>query len=125
VVVAVVVPVVVPVVVTVVGEVVGEVGAVGEVGSRVTVRSVPCASAKLPVMSTPINIPKLGVSMTEGTLVEWLVSDGQQVQPGDVLYRIETDKVENEIEAPVAGTIRLLGVEGETYEVGTQIGAID
>lgn len=76
-------------------------------------------------MSTPINIPKLGVSMTEGTLVEWLVSDGQSVQAGDVIYRIETDKVENEIEAPVAGTVRLSGVEGETYEVGTQIGSIE
>ena len=50
-------------------------------------------------MAVPISIPKLGVSMTEGTLVEWLVSDGQQVQAGDVLYRIETDKVENDIEA--------------------------
>ena len=38
--------------------------------------------------------------MTEGTLVEWLVADGDAVTPGDVLYRIETDKVENEIEAP-------------------------
>ena len=76
-------------------------------------------------MSTPISIPKLGVSMSEGTLVEWLVSDGQAVQPGDVLYRIETDKVENEIEAPVAGVVRITGVEGETYDVGTQIGSID
>lgn len=76
-------------------------------------------------MSTPISIPKLGVSMSEGTLVEWLVSDGQSVQPGDVLYRIETDKVENEIEAPVAGVVRITGVEGETYDVGTQIGSID
>ncbi|MEI6742827.1 biotin/lipoyl-binding protein [bacterium] len=76
-------------------------------------------------MSTPISIPKLGVSMTEGTLVEWLVADGDAVTPGDVLYRIETDKVENEIEAPVAGTVHITGEEGETYEVGTQIGSID
>jgi pyruvate/2-oxoglutarate dehydrogenase complex dihydrolipoamide acyltransferase (E2) component len=76
-------------------------------------------------MSTPISIPKLGVSMSEGTLVEWLVSDGQSVNVGDILYRIETDKVENEIEAPAAGVVHLSGVEGETYEVGTQIGSID
>jgi pyruvate/2-oxoglutarate dehydrogenase complex dihydrolipoamide acyltransferase (E2) component len=76
-------------------------------------------------MSTPINIPKLGVSMTEGTIVEWLVADGDQVAPGDVLYRIETDKVENDIEAPVAGTVRISGVEGEAYEVGVQIGSIE
>jgi pyruvate/2-oxoglutarate dehydrogenase complex dihydrolipoamide acyltransferase (E2) component len=47
------------------------------------------------------------------------------VQPGDILYRIETDKVENEIEAPVAGVVRITGVEGETYDVGTQIGSIE
>jgi pyruvate/2-oxoglutarate dehydrogenase complex dihydrolipoamide acyltransferase (E2) component len=76
-------------------------------------------------MTVPINIPKLGVSMTEGTLVEWLVADGDSVQVGDILYRVETDKVENEIEAPVAGIMRISGVEGETYEVGTQIGAIE
>lgn len=63
--------------------------------------------------------------MSEGTLVEWLVSDGQSVNVGDILYRIETDKVENEIESPVAGVVRLTGVEGETYDVGTQIGSID
>jgi pyruvate/2-oxoglutarate dehydrogenase complex dihydrolipoamide acyltransferase (E2) component len=76
-------------------------------------------------MSTPISIPKLGVSMSEGTLVEWLVTDGQTVNVGDILYRIETDKVENEIEAPAAGVVHLSGVEGETYDVGTQIGSID
>ena len=76
-------------------------------------------------MTTPISIPKLGVSMTEGTLVEWLVADGDAVEVGDVLYRVETDKVENEIEAPAAGVIRISGVEGETYDVGTQIGSIE
>lgn len=63
--------------------------------------------------------------MSEGTLVEWLVADGDVVQPGDILYRIETDKVENEIEAPVAGVVRIIGEEGETYDVGTQIGSIE
>jgi 2-oxoglutarate dehydrogenase E2 component (dihydrolipoamide succinyltransferase) len=76
-------------------------------------------------MSTPISIPKLGVSMTEGTLVEWLVADGDTVAAGDILYRVETDKVENEIEAPVAGVVRITGEEGETYDVGTQIGTIE
>ncbi len=76
-------------------------------------------------MAVPISIPKLGVSMTEGTLVEWLVADGDTVNAGDILYRVETDKVENEIEAPSAGVIRITGEEGETYEVGTQIGLIE
>lgn len=63
--------------------------------------------------------------MTEGTLVEWMVIDGQAVVAGDVLYRIETDKVENDIEAPVAGIIRISGVEGDTYDIGFQIGSIE
>ena len=76
-------------------------------------------------MGVPINIPKLGVSMSEGTLVEWLVADGDQVTEGQLLYRIETDKVENDVEAPVSGVVRITGEEGETYEVGEPIGEIE
>ena len=76
-------------------------------------------------MGVPINIPKLGVSMSEGTLVEWLVADGDSVRAGDVIYRIETDKVENDVESPVAGVVRITGVEGETYDVGDPIGEIE
>lgn len=76
-------------------------------------------------MSTPISIPKLGFSMTEGTLIEWMVPDGSQVEAGQIIYRLETDKVENDIEAPTGGVLHISGVEGEVYEVGTQIGQID
>jgi pyruvate/2-oxoglutarate dehydrogenase complex dihydrolipoamide acyltransferase (E2) component len=76
-------------------------------------------------VATPLNIPKLGVSMTEGTLVEWLVDDGAAVNAGDVIYRLETDKVENDVEAPVAGVVHITGEEGEIYEVGVQIGEIE
>jgi pyruvate/2-oxoglutarate dehydrogenase complex dihydrolipoamide acyltransferase (E2) component len=76
-------------------------------------------------VGVPINVPKLGVSMTEGTLVEWLVQDGEQVTAGQVIYRIETDKVENDVEAPVGGVVRITGEEGETYAVGDPIGEIE
>ena len=76
-------------------------------------------------MSVPLTIPKLGVSMTEGTLVEWQVADGDAVQAGDVIYRIETDKVENDVESPAYAVIHITGVEGETYDVGASIGEID
>ena len=76
-------------------------------------------------MSVPINIPKLGVSMTEGTLIEWLVADGAVVAEGEPIYLIETDKVENDVESPVAGIVRITGVEGETYDVGDPIGEIE
>lgn len=71
-----------------------------------------------------IQIPKLGVAMTEGTLVEWAVADGDVVGIGQVLYRLETDKVENEVESPAAGTIRLVVEAGETYPVGTVVAEI-
>jgi pyruvate/2-oxoglutarate dehydrogenase complex dihydrolipoamide acyltransferase (E2) component len=76
-------------------------------------------------MSVPINIPKLGVSMTEGTLIEWLVEDGANVTEGQEIYRLETDKVENDVESPASGVLRVTGVEGEIYAVGDSIGQIE
>jgi len=76
-------------------------------------------------MSTPINIPKLGMSMMEGTLVEWLVEDGQHVEAGQALYLVETDKVENEIESPASGRLVIVAEAGETFEVGTEVGRIE
>jgi pyruvate/2-oxoglutarate dehydrogenase complex dihydrolipoamide acyltransferase (E2) component len=70
-------------------------------------------------------MPRLGMTMTEATLVEWLVSPGQVVTKGQPIATIETDKVEEEIEAPVDG--RLLSIEetGMVYEVGYLIAEID
>jgi pyruvate/2-oxoglutarate dehydrogenase complex dihydrolipoamide acyltransferase (E2) component len=76
-------------------------------------------------LATAINIPKLGWSMEEGTLLEWLVDDGATVAAGQVIYRLETDKVENEIEAPIGGVLRQIGNAGEIYAVGDQIGEIE
>jgi pyruvate/2-oxoglutarate dehydrogenase complex dihydrolipoamide acyltransferase (E2) component len=76
-------------------------------------------------VAVPINVPKLGVSMTEGTIVEWLVADGDSVTEGQPIYVIETDKVENEVEATASGTVRITGEEGETYSVGQAIGEIE
>jgi 2-oxoglutarate dehydrogenase E2 component (dihydrolipoamide succinyltransferase) len=69
-----------------------------------------------------IRIPKLAVSMSEGALTEWLVPDGTAVEAGTPLYTIETDKTQTEIEAPVAGTLRILVPAGENdHPVGTLI----
>lgn len=70
-------------------------------------------------------MPKLGAAMTEGTLAEWLVADGDQVDAGDPLYRVETDKVDNEIESPVAGTVHLAAAAGGVYPVGTPLARIE
>jgi pyruvate/2-oxoglutarate dehydrogenase complex dihydrolipoamide acyltransferase (E2) component len=76
-------------------------------------------------MATEIRIPKLGISMTEATLNQWLVEDGATVQAGTPLYEIEMDKSTNEIEAPASGTLRIVGEIGETYEVGSVIATIE
>ena len=75
-------------------------------------------------MTVPISIPKLGIAMTEATIVEWLADDGAAVSAGQALYTLETDKVENEIEAPAAGTLRIIAAAGGPYPVGTQVGEI-
>ena len=75
-------------------------------------------------MSTTLTIPKLEMSMSEGTLAEWKVEDGAVVNEGDVIYVLETNKTARDIEAPAAGTLVHKVPAGETYDVGTEIGEI-
>jgi pyruvate/2-oxoglutarate dehydrogenase complex dihydrolipoamide acyltransferase (E2) component len=72
-----------------------------------------------------IKIPQAGVAVTEGTLAEWFVADGGQIEAGEPLYRMETEKVEMDVEAPRSGVVHITGTEGETYPVGHDIGYID
>jgi pyruvate/2-oxoglutarate dehydrogenase complex dihydrolipoamide acyltransferase (E2) component len=76
-------------------------------------------------MASEIRIPKIGMSATEMTLLEWMFADGETVRAGEVIYTMETDKTTTEIEAQDAGTLRVIGVEGEAYAVGTLIGTIE
>lgn len=75
-------------------------------------------------MSTTLTIPKLEMSMSEGTLAEWKVEDGADVKEGDVIYILETNKTSRDIEAPVSGKLVQKAPAGETYDVGTEIGEI-
>jgi pyruvate/2-oxoglutarate dehydrogenase complex dihydrolipoamide acyltransferase (E2) component len=75
-------------------------------------------------MSTPILLPKLGFSMDEGTLAEWLVQDGARVEKGQPLYSLESEKSVNEIEAPASGILKIEAAARESYKVGTQLGEI-
>ena len=76
-------------------------------------------------MATDILLPKIGFSMTEAQIAEWLAQDGDQVSEGQPLYLLEADKSTNEVEAPATGTLRILAQPGETYEVGTVLGTIE
>jgi pyruvate/2-oxoglutarate dehydrogenase complex dihydrolipoamide acyltransferase (E2) component len=75
-------------------------------------------------MSTPILMPKLGFTMDEGTIAEWLVADGEAVNAGQPLYSLESEKSVQEIEAPCSGKLRILEDAGGTFKVGTAIGEI-
>jgi len=76
-------------------------------------------------MATEIILPKIGFSMTEGTLSEWLVKDGAQVAAGAPLFSLESDKSTTEVEAPASGVLRVLKAVGESYPVGTVLGVIE
>ncbi|MEC9358550.1 MAG: lipoyl domain-containing protein [Pseudomonadota bacterium] len=75
-------------------------------------------------MSTEILLPKIGFSMNEGTLTEWLVEDGSPVEKGMPLYSLESEKSVQEIEAPASGILKILKQPGEVYEVGTVLGEL-
>jgi pyruvate/2-oxoglutarate dehydrogenase complex dihydrolipoamide acyltransferase (E2) component len=77
------------------------------------------------IMATAILLPKLGFSMNEGQLAEWLAKDGDQISEGQPLYLLESDKSTNEVEAPASGTLRIIAAIGETFEVGTILGTIE
>lgn len=75
-------------------------------------------------MATQVLLPKLGFSMNEGELIEWMVADGGQVTEGEPLFALESDKSTQEVEAQASGTLTILKPAGETYEVGTVLGEI-
>jgi pyruvate dehydrogenase E2 component (dihydrolipoamide acetyltransferase) len=70
-------------------------------------------------------MPKMGDAMEEGTLVKWLVSEGDEVEEGDPIAEIETDKAEMEIEAENSGTLHeIIAQEGQDVPVGEAIAVI-
>ncbi len=75
-------------------------------------------------MATALTIPKLEMSMTEGTLTEWLVADGAQVKEGEPIYSLETGKSVQEINAPASGKLVQKVKSGGVLDVGTEIGEI-
>jgi pyruvate dehydrogenase E2 component (dihydrolipoamide acetyltransferase) len=73
-------------------------------------------------MSTEFIMPKLGLTMEEGTILEWLVEDGTEITQGMAVLRIETDKVESDVESPGVGRFHRVGNQGDTYPCGALIG---
>ena len=74
---------------------------------------------------TPVTMPALGESVTEGTVTRWLKQEGDTVEVDEPLLEVSTDKVDTEIPSPVAGTVqKILVAEDETVEVGAQLALV-
>ena len=76
-------------------------------------------------MAETISMPKLGFDMAEGTLVRWVKNEGENVNKGDVLAEIETDKATVEVESSASGVVRkLLVEEGTVVPIGNPIAIV-
>lgn len=71
-----------------------------------------------------IIVPAAGESITSANIGRWHVADNSQVNKGDILVTLETDKVSNELEAEEAGVLHIATPEGEEVDIGTIIGKI-
>ncbi len=73
----------------------------------------------------PIVMPKWGLAMQEGMVAKWLVGSGAEIRQGQEIVDIETSKIANVFESPVAGPLRRVVVgEGETVPVGALLGVV-
>ena len=76
-------------------------------------------------MSTPVPLPALGESVTEGTISRWLKQVGDRVEADEALVEVSTDKVDTEVPSPVAGVVlEILVAEDETAPVGATLAVI-
>jgi pyruvate dehydrogenase E2 component (dihydrolipoamide acetyltransferase) len=76
-------------------------------------------------MANQVTLPRLGQGMESGTIVRWLKSEGDQVEKGEPLYEIDTEKVTQEVEADASGVLlKIFAREGEEIEVGKPVAVI-
>jgi pyruvate/2-oxoglutarate dehydrogenase complex dihydrolipoamide acyltransferase (E2) component len=80
---------------------------------------------RLGVSETPVVLPKWGLTMLDATLVEWLKGEGERVEVDDPICLVETDKVDAEVTAPVAGVLGpLLVQKDDVVQVGSTLTTI-
>jgi len=73
----------------------------------------------------PIAVPKWGIEMVEGTITSWNKSEGDTIAKGDEVFEMESDKIVNVWDSPVAGVLRrVLVAEGDAHPVGALLGVI-
>ena len=75
-------------------------------------------------MPVEVRLLKVGMTMTEGSVEEWFIADGDQVEKGEMLYRLETEKVNMDVDAEADGTVKHLVSAGTELGPGDVIGFI-
>src|SRR4051812_20162260 len=75
-------------------------------------------------MADEVKLPRLGQGMESGTIVKWLKAEGDQVEKGEPLYELDTDKVTQEVEAEASGVLLKITVAEGEADVGTTIAVI-
>ena len=115
----------------------GEEVSIGTViGKLETTAAQPTAAPAIAAPATPpappvasgapveIKVPAAGESITSANIAAWRKKDGERVEKGEILVSLETDKVSNDLEAPVSGTLAILVPEGEEVAIGKVIATI-
>src|ERR1700704_2316686 len=76
-------------------------------------------------MPVSVTMPRLGESVTEGTVTRWLKQEGDRVEVDEPLLEVSTDKVDTEIPSPAAGILsRIVVAEDQTADVGSELAVI-
>ncbi|MCC6418333.1 MAG: 2-oxoglutarate dehydrogenase complex dihydrolipoyllysine-residue succinyltransferase [Gemmataceae bacterium] len=76
-------------------------------------------------MTVAIKVPVVGESITEGTIARWLKKEGTYVRTDEPLFELETDKATTAVPAPTSGTLHIVVPEGETVQIGAEVGYVD
>ncbi|UFS70670.1 2-oxo acid dehydrogenase subunit E2 [Geomonas sp. RF6] len=85
----------------------------------------PAAGAAAPAGIQTLTMPKWGLTMEEGTLVQWLVEEGAPIVPGMAVAEVETDKIVNVMESPCAGVLRKkIATDGDVLPVGADLAVV-
>lgn len=73
-----------------------------------------------------LKMPKMGESITEGTIISWLINEGDSFDQGDIILEVATDKVDNEVPAPISGIlVKTMFGEKDVVDVGTVIALLE
>ena len=76
-------------------------------------------------MPVSVTMPRLGESVTEGTVTRWLKQEGDHVTADEPLLEVSTDKVDTEVPSPASGILTSIKVaEDETVEIGVELAVI-